>query len=221
LVDEYLDITKLLKEVASAYKRTSVFISGAAHDFGTWDRAGAESFLHDLSYKLLKDGNRVVTGFGLGVGSPVINGALAFLNDNGKTVSDRNVVMRPFPQVSTGGGNLAEQWKSYRIGMLEYAGVAVFVFGNKESSGGNVIPSNGMRQEFDLAIQAGLIPIPVGATGFMAEDLWKEVSANLRKYIPAANDEFEKDFARLGDGSMAPAEFLTIISKLIKYLQKN
>lgn len=218
LVDEYLDITKLLNDVASAYKRTSVFISGAAHDFGTWDRAVAESFLHGLSYQLLKDGNRVVTGFGLGVGSPVINGALAFLNDNGKTVSDRNVVMRPFPQVSTGGGNLAEQWKYYRISMLEYAGVAVFVFGNKEGSGGDVIPSNGMRQEFDLAIQAGLIPIPVGATGFMAEEIWKEVYADLRKYIPAANDEFEKDFACLGDGTIAPAEILIIISKLINYL---
>ena len=221
LVDEYRDITKLLKDVASAYKRTSVFISGAAHNFGPWDRAGAESFLHGLSYQLMKDGNRIVTGFGLGVGSPVINGALAFLNDNAKTVSDRNVVMRPFPQVSTGGGNLAEQWKNYRIGMLEYAGVAVFVFGNKDDGDGNVIPSNGMRQEFDLAVQAGLIPIPVGATGFMAEELWKEVSADIKKFIPAANDEFEKNFARLGDASIPPNELLLLISKLVKYLQKS
>ena len=221
LVDEYRDITNLLKDVASRYKRTSVFISGAAHDFGSWVRADAEAFLHDLSYQLLKDGNRIVTGFGLGVGSPVINGSLAFLNDNAKTVSDRNVVMRPFPQVSTGVGDLAEQWKNYRIGMLEYAGVAVFVFGNKEDGSGNVIPSNGMRQEFDLAVQAGLIPIPVGATGFMAEELWKEVSADIKKFIPAANDEFEKDFARLGDTSILPNELLLLISMLVKYLQKS
>lgn len=221
LVDEYRDIMRLLKEVASAYKRTSVFISGAAHDFGPWGRPKAEAFLHDLSYHLMKDGNRIVTGFGLGVGSPVINGSLAFLNDNAKTVSDRNVVMRPFPQVSTSGGNLAEQWKNYRIGMLEYAGVAVFVFGNKDDGSGNVIPSNGMRQEFDLAVQAGLIPIPVGATGFMAEELWKEVSADLKRFIPAASSEFEADFARLGDGSLEPNELLAIISKLIKNIQKQ
>jgi hypothetical protein len=221
LVDEYQDITRLLKEVASAYKRTSVFISGAAHDFGPWGRPTAETFLHDLSYQLMKDGNRIVTGFGLGVGSPVINGSLAFLNDNGKTVTDRNVVMRPFPQVSTGGGNLAEQWKNYRIGMLEYAGIAVFVFGNKDDGSGKVIPSNGMRQEFDLAVQAGLIPIPVGATGFMAEELWKEVSADLKKFIPAANHEFEADFARLGDTDLAPNDLLRIISKLIKHIQRN
>ena len=221
LVDEYGDITKLLKDVASAYKRTSVFISGAAHHFGPWGRPKAEAFLHDLSYQLMKGGNRIVTGFGLGVGSPVINGSLAFLNDNAKTVSDRNVVMRPFPQVSTGGGNLAEQWKNYRIGMLEYAGIAVFVFGNKDDGSGKVVSSNGMRQEFDLAVQAGLIPIPVGTTGFMAEELWKEVSANLKKFIPEANHEFEADFARLGDSSLSPNDLLRIVSKLIKHLQKN
>jgi hypothetical protein len=221
LVDEYLDITNLLKEVASAYKRTSIFISGAAHDFGLWSRNDAESFLHDLSYRLLKDGNRIVTGFGLGVGSPVINGSLAFLNDNAKTVSDRNVVMRPFPQVSTGGANLAEQWRKYRIGMLDYAGIAIFVFGNKVDGSGNVISSNGMRQEFELAVQAGLLPIPVGATGYMAEELWKEISADLKKYIPTANKEVEDGFVRLGDKTLLPKNLLDIILMLVKQLQKN
>lgn len=221
LVDEYTDITKLLEEVSASYKRSSVFVSGAAHDFGPWGQADAESFLHDLSYQLLKDGNRIVTGFGLGVGSPVINGSLAFLNDNAKTVSDRNVVMRPFPQVATGGENLAEQWKNYRVGMLEYAGIAVFVFGNKEDSSGNTILSNGMRQEFELAVEAGLLPIPVGATGFMAEELWNEVSADLKKYIPDATSAFEQDFARLGDKTLPPRELLKLISKAVKHLQTN
>lgn len=221
LVDQYSDITGLLEEVASAYKRSSVFISGAAHDFGPWGRTVTESFLHDLSYKLLENGKRIVTGFGLGVGSPVINGSLAFLNDNAKTVSDRNVVMRPFPQVATGGGALAEQWKDYRIGMLEYAGIAVFVFGNKEDDGGNVILSNGMHQEFKLAVEAGLIPIPVGATGFMAEKLWAEVSADIRKFIPKATSKFEEDFTRLGDKTLTPPKLLQLITKMIKDLQKN
>jgi hypothetical protein len=157
----------------------------------------------------------------LGVGSPVINGSLAFLNDNAKTVSDRNVVMRPFPQVSTGGANLAEQWRKYRIGMLDYAGIAIFVFGNKVDGSGNVISSNGMRQEFELAVQAGLLPIPVGATGYMAEELWKEISADLKKYIPTANKEVEDGFVRLGDKTLLPKNLLDIILMLVKQLQKN
>ena len=78
-----------------------------------------------------------------------------------------------------------------------------------------------MRQEFEIAVQAGLIPIPIGATGFMAEELWKEVSADLKKFIPSANDEFEADFTRLGDASIAPDELLLIVSKLLQYLLKN
>ncbi|NTU49914.1 MAG: hypothetical protein HGA87_03335 [Desulfobulbaceae bacterium] len=221
LVDDYSDITRLLNEVAIRFYRHSIFISGAAQDFGTWSQNSAESFLHRLSYTLAKSGCRIVTGFGLGVGSPVINGALAWLNDEGKTISDEDIVMRPFPQVATGGMNLPDQWKTYREHMLSQAGIVVFVFGNKLDPSGKVISSNGMRQEFEIAISAGLIPIPIGATGFLAEELWKEVSADLKKFIPTADYAFESDFVRLGDTSLAPNDLLSIVSKLIKYLQKN
>ncbi len=221
LVDDYSDITKLLNDVATRFHRHSIFISGAAHEFGTWSQNSAESFLHDLSYTLAKSGCRIVTGFGLGVGGPVINGTLAWLDDEGKTISDEDIVMRPFPQVATGEASLADQWKDYRKQMLSQAGIAVFVFGNKLDPGGNVIPSNGMRQEFELAVQSGLTPIPIGTTGFMAEKLWNEVSADLTKFIPAANTEFKKDFARLGDASLSPDDLLPIVSKLINYLQRN
>lgn len=221
LIDDYSDITKLLNQVAKRFHRQSVFVSGAASNFGTWSQDAAESFLHNLSYSLARSGYRVVTGFGLGVGSPVINGALAWLNNEDKTISDEYIVMRPFPQVATGGANLADQWKSYREQMLSQAGIVVFVFGNKLDSTGKVILSNGMRQEFEIAVETGLIPIPIGATGYMAEELWNEVSANLKKFIPEANQDFENDFTQLGDPSVAPDKLLNIILQLIKHLQKN
>ncbi len=221
LIEKYSDITTLLNDVATRFHRQSVFISGAAHNFGTWSHNSAEIFLHGLSYDLVKNGCRIVTGFGLGVGGPVINGVLARLDDEGKTISDEHIVMRPFPQVATGKANLADQWKAYREQMLRQAGIAIFVFGNKLDSTENLIPSNGMRQEFDLAIQADLIPIPIGATGFMAQELWKEVSANLKKFVPAANHEFKENFVRLGDVSISPEDLLLAVSKLIKYLQRN
>jgi Sir2- and TIR-associating SLOG family/SIR2-like domain len=92
LVNDYPEITELLKEITARFKRKSIFISGAAHEFGNWDHEAAERFLHDLSYKFLQGRNRVVTGFGLGVGGPVINGALACLNDLGKTISDEVIL---------------------------------------------------------------------------------------------------------------------------------
>ena len=221
LVDDYPEITNLLNEVATQFHRRSIFISGAAHKFGTWSQSSAENFLHSLSYNLSQSGCRIVTGFGLGVGGPVINGALAWLSDEGKTISDEDIVMRPFPQVATARSDLAAQWKNYREEMLNQAGIAIFVFGNKLDSAGDVIPSNGMRQEFEIAVKAGLTPIPIGATGFMARELWKETSADLTKFIPAANPEFRRDFAQLGDTDLTPDDLLPIISRLINHLQRS
>jgi hypothetical protein len=141
LVDEYSQIAELLERVATQYKRSSIFVSGAAEDYGKWNRSDAEEFLHKLSYQIASKKNRIITGFGLGVGGAVINGTLAYLSDAGRTVSDEDLVMRPFPQVATGGMTLADQWTDYRKAMLDYAGIALFVFGNKRDAKGDLVLS--------------------------------------------------------------------------------
>lgn len=37
------------------------------------------------------------------------------------------------------------------------------------------MPSNGMREEFTIAVANGLFVIPVGITGSISADLWREV----------------------------------------------
>jgi Sir2- and TIR-associating SLOG family/SIR2-like domain len=221
LVDEYSQITELLERVAASYKRSSIFFSGAADDYGNWTRADAEAFLHKLSYQIASKKNRIITGFGVGVGGAVINGALAYLNNAGKTISDEDVMMRPFPQIATGGKSLAEQWTEYRKRMIEYAGIAIFVFGNNRDNNGAIVLSNGMREEFDLCVEAGVRPLPIGATGFMAEMLWKEVSSNFAKFYPDADSDFQQQFGSLGDSSKTPEELLPIIQKLMENVQKG
>ncbi len=221
LVDDYTQITGLLEKLAASYKRASIFISGAAHDYGKWTQAEAEAFLHKLSYQTAAKKNRIITGFGLGVGSAVINGALAYLNEAGKTISDEEIMMRPFPQVATGATSLPAQWTAYRKDMIDYAGIALFVFGNKRDAKGDVVLSNGIREEFDFCVKAGVRPLPVGATGFMAAELWKEVSGNMAKYFPDANATFQKNFEKLGDASTSPDDLLPIIQRLVEHLQRG
>ena len=221
LVQEYADVTSLLEKVARRYKRSSIFISGAAETYGTWSQPEAESFLHNLSHQIASKKNRIITGFGLGVGGVVINGALAYLNESGKTISDEYIVMRPFPQVATGSASLADEWTEYRKAMIDCAGIAIFVFGNKRDSSGNTVPSNGMKQEFDLCIQAGVRSLPIGATGFMAETLWKDVRGDLGKYYPDADKVFRDQFEILGDPAKRSSDLLPIIQNLINHLQKD
>jgi hypothetical protein len=216
LVDEYSQITELLQRVAAVYKRSSIFISGAAENYGSWARADAEGFLHKLSHQIGAKKNRIITGFGVGVGGAVINGALAYLNEAGKTISDEDIVMRPFPQVATGTASLPDQWTEYRKAMIDYAGIAFFVFGNKRNDNGEIVLSNGMRQEFDLCIKAGVHPLPVGATGFMAAELWEEVRRDMAKFYPDATAAFRADFEQLGDVSKSHDElsFIAVITDL-------
>jgi hypothetical protein len=221
LIDDYEQLPSLLGKLAATYKRSSIFISGAAHDYGSWSQAQAEAFLHKLSHHTAAKKNRIITGFGLGVGSAIINGALAHLNEAGKTISDEEIMMRPFPQVATGSASLASQWTDYRKAMIDYAGIAIFVFGNKRDAKGNVVPSNGMREELELCVKAGVRPLPVGATGFMAAELWKEVNADMAKYFPDATAVFKKDFETIGNASVGPDDLLPVIHRMVEHLQKG
>lgn len=68
--------------------------------------------------------------------------------------------------------------------MIEHAGIALFVFGNKKDGSGKLIEFDGMREEFDLCVASGVVPIPIGATGYMAETLWREVDGRFAHFFP-------------------------------------
>lgn len=221
LVDDYPQITVLLDRLAVNYKRASVLISGAAEDYGAWKPTDAQAFLHELSRQIGSKRNRIITGFGVGVGSAVLNGALAHLDAAGKTISDEDIVVRPFPQVATGGASLDDQWAQYRKAFIEHAGIAIFVFGSKRDATGKIVSSDGVRKEFDLCVATKVRPLPIGATGFMAEELWKEVWGDFATFYPDADAAFREEFEKLGDPSKTPNKLLASIQKLIQHLQKT
>jgi hypothetical protein len=214
LVDEYKQIIEILTRIEHIYKSKTVFVSGSAHEYGVMGRDKAEQFIHDLSKKLISREYKVVSGFGLGVGSAVINGALEEIYMHGKKTTDEQLILRPFPQIQTGVIPLKTLWDGYRKDMIPLAGIAIFLFGNKIQDGA-VILANGMEKEFEIAVEKGLRVMPVGATGYVAEKLWKEVADNLDKYYPGYSSEFEKNFRELGDSSLEPDALLESVIKLL------
>lgn len=180
LVDEYSDIPKILQRIELRFRKKTIFVSGSAEEYGAWPRQEALNFIHVLAAESVKANFRVVNGFGWGVGSSVINGALDAIYGNPSKYSEDQLVVRPFPQH---GSNLPVLWEEYRQRMISLAGIAIFVFGNKTDAG-SVVDANGVRREFEIAIQHGLVPIPVAATGYMAKRLWDEVVADPAKFYP-------------------------------------
>lgn len=114
LVDDYSEITEILKEVELTFKKRTIFISGAAHDFSPFTKDQVEKFVFELSKEIIKLDFRIITGFGLGIGSSVIAGAIEELLSSGKRITEDNLILRPFPQTTSGEKNLGELWTAYR-----------------------------------------------------------------------------------------------------------
>jgi hypothetical protein len=60
----------------------------------------------------------------------------------------------------------------------------------------------------------------VGATGFMAAELWAEMNGQINTFYPLATAAFRQDFQRLGDTSISPNDLRATIQRLIERLQE-
>jgi len=182
LIDDYSEITKVLEEIAVRYKQKTIFISGSAEEFGSWNRTNALNFIHLLCNKLIQNGYTIVSGFGWNIGSAVINGALDAIFEDQSKYSEDQLVMRPFPQNQTGNQNLPDLWEEYRQSMISKAGIAIFLFGNKRNPEGKIVSADGMWREFEISISQGLVPIPVASTGYVAQKVYDEVITPSKTY---------------------------------------
>jgi hypothetical protein len=214
-VTAYAEITEILRAVENSFKRRTIFISGAATEYGTWPADQAQQFIHGLSVDIAKLSYRVISGFGLGVGSAVITGVLEHTYMKGGRLDNDQLLLRPFPQSQPNGAPMKDLWTSYRKDMIQRAGIALFLFGNKLVSD-KVELSGGMREEFELAKSYGLILIPVGATGYMAEELWREVITSFDESKYARGAEIHAMLQVLGD----PKQTLVALRQgIVKVLQ--
>ena len=219
LIDEYSEITEVLKLIQTKIKRKSVLISGAAHDYGVLGQIRSEKLIFDLSKKIAENNYKIISGFGLGIGSSVINGVLSFVFQSQKRHLDDYLILRPFPQNISDAGERKNLWNKYRKDMISESGIALFFFGNKIVDG-NIIKSDGLLEEFEIAIEQGVKVLPIGLTGYVAEDLWNKVISNVEDYYPD-NSEIIDAITKLGNKSITDLDLINNTIKAINLLQKQ
>lgn len=219
LINDYKDITEVLSAIQKKVLRSNIFISGAAKVYEPRTEREALSFVHKLSYNISAKGYKIVSGVGYGIGSAVINGATEYVFSTKYRHLDNALVLRPFPQVVTGTKSKEERNLEYRQEMMKHAGLALFIFGNKDDEKGGWIISNGMIEEFEVAIAQGVIPIPVGATGYASEELWNRVMASPSLY--PKNADLMNALKQIGDASLNDDDLINQILKAISILQSN
>jgi hypothetical protein len=220
LIANYPEITKVLSAIQKKVLRSNIFISGAAKIYDPRTEDEAFSFVHKLSFAISSRGYKIVSGVGHGIGKIVISGALEFVFSTKYRHLDEALVLRPFPITVTGTQNKAERNLEYRNEMMKHAGIAIFIFGNKDDGEGQWKLSNGVFEEFDVAIKQNVIPIPVGATGFAAEVLWNKVLSTPKDYYPDSKDLLDA-IKLLGDKSLTDDELVNQILKAISILQNH
>jgi len=214
LVDEYSDITNILIRLEKRCRSKSVFISGAAQEYGEWGQEKSLIFVHNLSAAIIKNGYSIVSGYGLGIGSAVISGALEEIYSDRTKYSSDQLILRPFPQSVHGSTDRASLWSKYREDMESYAGIALFLFGNKSDPSSGIIESNGMIEEFTVAQGLGLALLPVGATGYAAHSIWKSLESQV-SLDPSRSQEEKDTFTQLARKELSPDELIeTIITAL-------
>lgn len=207
LLDSYNEITEILNQVEQAHLMKNIFISGSINSpEGSWDKDKILEFTHNLSKFLVKNNYKIISGFGLGIGSSIINGALEEIMTTKYKHIDEHLSLRPFPQIASGKLSREELWRKYRENMISQAGIVIFIFGNK-CVDNEIVPANGLLEEFDIACQLGKKIIPVGSTEGAAKIIYKKIEKDIDKhsYLKKHIIDLEKE---------------TDVNKLVKLIYK-
>lgn len=181
ILDDYEQITSILNEIEIRFKKKTVFISGSAEIYEPYDKNEALDFVHTLSKRIVENNFRIVNGFGWGIGSSVINGALEAINDKPMKYSESQLILKPFPQFKSGQKELPELWAEYRQKMISLTGISIFLFGNKLIDK-KIKDAKGLMREFEISKERGNICIPVGCTGHATKKITKIILDNPEEY---------------------------------------
>ncbi len=190
MVNSYDDITLLLSNLEKKFMTRSILISGSAVEFGSkWTNETAVNLIHNMSRSLIKKNLRIISGYGLGIGSYVINGALEEIKATKYMHVNEHLCMRPFPLVQSGSETLENLIEAYREELVSLCGIVIFVFGNK-IMGEKLQIAEGVTKEFEIARNKGKFVIPIGSTGFASKQIFEEIKKDSSNY-PYIEDYLE------------------------------
>lgn len=176
------EVLSLLNDLESRLRRRHVLVSGSASTAEPLGQARLDGLCTKVGRLVIDRGKNLVSGIGLGVGAAVLTGAAEAVYERDDDPV-RRLRLHPFPRPPK--EQRDQVWAKWREGMARTAGFAIFIAGNKIEDG-VVVAASGVRQEFELAVAAGAYPLPVAASGWVAQELHAEVLARFDELLPGA-----------------------------------
>lgn len=218
LIDDYAEIPRILELLQDRARSRAVFVSGSESFFDEYPEHLLTELGHRLGEEFLAAGCRLISGLGLGVGAAVLVGAMRWLyaqQGGAAPATEELLSVRPFPIDLPDKQVRQRIWTQHRRNVLSEAGFAVFLAGNRPSASGEREESPGVREEFDIAVELGVVPIPIGATGSAAHSLWEEVVADPARFYGSA--EVGEELSTLGDRDAPPRR---LVQAVLNVMQK-
>ena len=190
MVDSYDEITDILREIRSKVYLNNIFISGSASSYDLpWSDKMASDLAYEIARKLIEKNYCITSGFGYGIGSSVINGALDSVYKSKYRHVDEHLILRPFPQNIVDANERKRLFTKYRTDMISQTGVAIFMFGNKQV-GEEIKIADGCWEEYQIASEKGCMIIPIACTGWAAKAIMDDVKSNIDDY-PYLKDDLD------------------------------
>lgn len=184
---------------------------GSFRNISKEDYEFVSTLSENIVTRLLDSDFKIVSGMGRRLGDLIAGSSLRWLVEHNHIVN-KSLILRPDKYYQFGAdGKPNDVTRRMREYAQHDCGVAVFICGQEgdESNG-----SRGTYQEFELAKKSKLRVIPIGATGYEASKIWREVKNNITQY-----GYLEKYIDELGN-QKNPDKLANIVLQIIKEIQE-
>jgi hypothetical protein len=210
LIKDFDEVTGILEAIEESYYQRYIFVSGSAHDFGDFTEKRMRELCVQLGERLIENNYKLVSGFGLNIGSSVVQGALLKLYEKGAPAIEKHLILRPFPRNLPAKVREETFNRTYRENIIAKCGFAIFIAGTSSTHP----ESEGVLQEYEIANALKKIPIPIGATGFAARRIWQMMEPDLDRFYRGAVKQ--STFRQLNDPSLSNEKLLNVVFDIIQ-----
>lgn len=179
IVDDYSEITDILKNINQRVLLKNVLITGAYENQYTYANRSADA-AQKIASELVQLGFKIITGYGMNLGSEIVAGAFNGCEKAKVDIQDFNetVYLFPFPYKELDTDKRNEYYTNLRKNFVSRTQITIVIAGNNKRDGN----AKGTLEEIDLSITHGNLIIPIATTGSVALYIWDKINESGSTY---------------------------------------
>lgn len=193
------DLQPLLQSLEWQSRAHHIFVSGSAAAFDPMGETDLERLCAQIGRQVFRRREHLLSAMGENVGRWVTTRVLEECTVRDVPDHNKHLTLRQFTRFTPASIGKEELEHRVRSELLSKSGFAIFISGNKNlTPDGKADVSSGVVEEFKLAAQLGVYPIPIGSSGYAAQEIWAKVDKGFAAYFPKLHhDALREKFAVL------------------------